>query len=265
MNTSAPPHRFQNKNLVVTGGAAGLGRVIATTFASEGANVFILDRDPADATVTALSRSGVRVGSATCDVTREADVVAGVKAAADWCSGAIDVLVNNAGFNGVCQLVKDMRLEDWNRTFAINLTGTMLVTREVIPYMEARRSGRICNLSSNVGRRGLPYRGDYVCTKWAMLGLTQTLALELAPHGIRVNAVCPGPIEGDRIEQVMDMHAAAEKRTRAEVRATWEEAAPMKRFARPEEVAALIAFLCSDESSCMTGQGLNATCGFIMT
>jgi len=265
MIASVTPRRFQNKNLVVTGGAAGLGLVIATTFAREGANVFILDRDRADAALASLAGLGVRTGSATCDVTCEADVVAGVKAAAAWCNDSIDVLVNNAGFNGVCQLVKDMRLEDWNRTFAINITGTMLVTREVIPYMEARRSGGICNLSSNVGRRGLPYRGDYVCTKWAMLGLTQTLALELAPHGIRVNAVCPGPIEGDRIEQVMDMHAAAEGKTRPEMRAAWEQASPMQRFAKPEEVALLIAFLCSEDSSCMTGQGLNATCGFIMT
>jgi 2-hydroxycyclohexanecarboxyl-CoA dehydrogenase len=265
MNASSTPRRFQDRNLLVTGGAAGLGRVIATMFAREGANVFVLDRDSADATRVELDACGVRSGAARCDVTREAEVVAGVQAAAKWCDGAIDVLVNNAGFNGICQLVKDMRLEDWNRTFAINITGTMLVTREVIPYMEARRAGRICNLSSNVGRRGLPYRGDYVCTKWAMLGFTQTLALELAPHGIRVNAVCPGPIEGDRIEQVMDMHGAAEGKTRPEVRAAWEQAAPMKRFAQPEEVAALIAFLCSDDSSCMTGQGLNATCGFIMT
>lgn len=265
MNTSASPRRFQNQNIVITGGAAGLGRVITTAFAREGANVFILDRDPADAALAGLAALGVRTGAARCDVTCEAEVVAGVKAAAAWCHDAIDVLINNAGYNGICQLVKHMRLEDWNRTFAINITGTMLVTREVIPLMEARRSGRICNLSSNVGRRGLPYRGDYVCTKWAMLGLTQTLALELAPHGIRVNAVCPGPIEGDRIEQVMDMHAAAEGLSRTEIRAAWEQAAPMKRFATPEEVAALIAFLCSEDSSCMTGQGLNATCGFIMT
>jgi NAD(P)-dependent dehydrogenase (short-subunit alcohol dehydrogenase family) len=265
MQPTATPRRFQDKHLIVTGAAAGLGRVVAEAFAREGAHVFILDRDPAEAAVARLTALGVRAGAARCDVTREAEVIAGVKAAAAWCHGAIDLLVNNAGFNGVCQLVKEMRLEDWNRTFAINITGTMLVTREVIPYMEARRFGRICNLSSNVGRRGLPYRGDYVCTKWAMLGLTQTLALELAPHGIRVNAVCPGPIEGDRIEQVMDMHAAAEGATRPQVRAAWEQAAPMKRFARPEEVAAQIAFLCSEDSSCMTGQGLNATCGFIMT
>lgn len=262
MNT---PPRFRQQNLLITGAAAGLGRVIARRFATEGANVFILDRESADSAVTELRLLGVRADAARCDITDERQVIAAVRAGAEWCNGAIDILVNNAGYNGICQLVRDMRLEDWQRTFDINITGAMLVTREVIPYLERRRQGRICNLSSNVGRRGLPYRGDYVCTKWAMLGFTQTLALELAPHGIRVNAVCPGPIEGDRIEQVMDMHAEAEGKVRAEVRRDWESAAPMKRFARPEEVAAQIAFLCSDESSCMTGQGLNATCGFIMT
>jgi NAD(P)-dependent dehydrogenase (short-subunit alcohol dehydrogenase family) len=257
--------RFLGQHLLITGAAAGLGRVVARRFATEGASVFILDRQPADEAVAELRSCGVRAASALCDVTDESQVIAAVRAAADWCDGAIDVLVNNAGFNGVCQRIRDMRLEDWQRTFAINITGAMLVTREVIPHLERRKRGRICNLSSNVGRRGLPFRGDYVCTKWAMLGFTQTLALELAPHGVRVNAVCPGPIEGDRIEQVMDMHAEAEGKTRAEIRRQWEDAAPMKRFARPEEVAAQIAFLCSDESSCMTGQGLNATCGFIMT
>jgi 2-hydroxycyclohexanecarboxyl-CoA dehydrogenase len=257
--------RFSNQNVVITGAAAGLGRVIASSFAREGANVFVLDRQPADLTMRDLSALGVRHDSAICDLTVEAAVVNGVKQAADWCNGAIDVLVNNAGYNGICQLIKDMRLADWNKTFAINITGTMLVTREVIPYMVARKQGRICNLASNVGRRGLPYRGDYVCTKWAMLGFTQTLALELAPYGIRANAVCPGPIEGDRIEQVMDMHAEAAGSSRSEIRRAWEDVAPMKRFAKPEEIAAQIAFLCSDDSSCMTGQGLNGTCGFIMT
>lgn len=257
--------RFIDKNVVVTGAAAGLGRVIARTFALEGANVFVLDQNPADETVNELRVIGVNANYAHCDVREEAAVVAAVLEAGKWADNKLDILVNNAGFNGVCQRVKDMKLEDWNKTFEINITGAMLVTREVIPYMEERKYGRICNLSSNVGRRGLPFRGDYVCTKWAMLGFTQTLALELASSNIRVNAVCPGPTEGDRIEQIMEMHAESEGLTVAQVRKNWAEAAPMGRFAQPEEVAAQIAFLCSDDSSCMTGQGLNATCGFIMT
>lgn len=257
--------RFIGKNVVLTGAAAGLGRVVARIFGQEGANVFVLDQNPADETVAELKAIGVEADSARCNLRDEAAVVAAVQEAAKWADNNLDVLVNNAGFNGICQQVKDMKLEDWNKTFEINITGAMLVTREVIPYMEAREYGRICNLSSNVGRRGLPFRGDYVCTKWAMLGFTQTLAMELASSNIRVNAVCPGPTEGDRIEQIMEMHAEGEGLTVAQVRKNWADAAPMKRFAQPEEVAAQIAFLCSDDSSCMTGQGLNATCGFIMT
>ena len=105
----------------------------------------------------------------------------------------------------------------------------------------------------------------YVCSKWALLGLTQTLALENAAHNIRVNAVCPGPIEGDRIEDVMAHHAKAEGKTIAEVRRDWEDAAPMKRFVTPEEVVNAMLFLCSEESSAMTGQALNVTGGFLMT
>ena len=257
--------RFENKNIIVTGSAAGLGQVVAHAFAKEGGNIFVLDQNQPDETFELIRKYEVKMDAATCDVRDEASVKNAIKKAAEWSGGKIDVLVNNIGFNGICQHIKDMKLEDWNKTFSINITGTMLVTREVIPYMEAQEFGRICNLSSNVGRRGLPFRGDYVCTKWAMLGFTQTLALELAGSNIRVNAVCPGPIEGSRIEQVMDMHAEAEGISQQQVRKNWEDAAPMGRFAKPEEVASQITFLCSEDSSCMTGQGLNATCGFIMT
>jgi len=119
-------------------------------------------------------------------------------------------------------------------------------------------------VSSNVAKRGLPYRADYVCSKWALLGFNQTLALEMAPHNIRVNAVCPGPIEGDRIEDVMRRHAEVEKKTVAEIRRAWQEAAPMNRFIEPGEVVALTLFLSSEDASAMTGQAINVTGGFIM-
>jgi len=141
----------------------------------------------------------------------------------------------------------------------------MLVAREVIPYMKKQQFGRIVFTSSNVGRRGLPYRADYVCTKWAILGLTQTLALELADFNIRVNAVCPGPVTGDLINEVVDFHARSENRPAEEIHREWANAAPMKRYIEPEEVANVMMFLCSDQSSAMTGQALNVTCGFIMT
>ena len=212
-----PPaaQRFVGKNAVVTGSRMGVGFVIARTLAAEGANVCLVDlRDASDAVGVISADGDGGPGSITqvqCDITDEAQVVAMAAEVSEIFGGECDVLINNAGYNGKCQLVRDMKLEDWEFTMKINLTGTMLVTRELIPLLESGGGGgKICNLASNVARRGLPYRADYVCSKWAIIGLTQTLAHELVDAGVRVNCVCPGPIEGERIEQVMDMHMQAE-------------------------------------------------------
>ena len=257
--------RFRGQNILVTGAAAGVGRLIALEMAKEGGNIVIADFQQADETVELVRAAGGSAGFIHCDVTKEDEVIAMAKEAARRVDGKIDVLVNNAGFNGKAQLVKDMRLADWEYTLRVNLTGSMLVTREIVPHMMRRRGGNIVITASNVARRGLPYRADYVCSKWALLGLTQTLALELADYGIRVNAVCPGPITGDRIEQIIQMHAEAEGNSVEEVRKAWSEAAPMKRFVTSEEVARVVMFLASDASSAMTGQALNVTGGFLMT
>jgi NAD(P)-dependent dehydrogenase (short-subunit alcohol dehydrogenase family) len=257
--------RFKNKNAIVTGASAGLGRIIAQSFAREGANIAILDYQAAEVTERAVKSEGRRCATFQCDVRDETAVAAALQSAAEFFDKRVDALINNAGFNGHYSLVKDMPLAHWQHTLDVNLTGTMLVTRAVLPLMIAARSGSIVTTASNVARRGLPYRADYVCSKWALLGLTQTLALENAPYNIRVNAVCPGPIEGARIEDVMAHHADVEGKSIAEVRKAWEDAAPMKRFVRPEEVAGAMLFLCSDEASAMTGQALNITGGFLMT
>lgn len=256
--------RFENQNVVVTGAAAGLGQIIAEEFAREGARLVLVDRQRVTETEKRIASAGARSSAIRCDLTKESDVKAMAREAAAACDGRIDILVNNAGFNGKTNLIKDMKLADWDYTLRVNLTGTMLVCREIVPHMIKRKAGRILNVASNVARRGLPFRCDYVCSKWALLGLTQTLALELVSHGIRVNAVCPGPVEGDRIEQLVKMHAAAEGVDVAEMHKAWENV-PMKRFIQPQEVARVIKFLCSDDSSAMTGQALNITGGFIMT
>jgi 2-hydroxycyclohexanecarboxyl-CoA dehydrogenase len=257
--------RFENKNVLITGGAAGLGRVIATSFANEGGDVFVLDRQPADETLEKIAALGRQARYAPCDVRDENAVNEAVAAACRFFDGRIDVLINNAGFNGHYELVSEIDLSHWRETLDINLTGTMLVTRAVLPHMIARRAGTIGTTASNVARRGLARRADYVCAKWAILGLNQTVALEVAQYNIRVNAVCPGPIEGDRIEDVMSRTALVENRSVDDIRRDWEEAAPMKRFVTPEEVTAALMFLCSEDASGMTGQALNVTGGFLMT
>lgn len=235
------------------------------SFAREGAEVAILDHQSADVTQALIAEEGRRCKAFRCDIRDEEAVNHSVAGAASFFDDRIDILVNNAGFNGHYNLVKDMRLSDWRETLEINLTGTMLVTRAVLPFMIAARGGAVVTTASNVARRGLPFRADYVCSKWAILGLTQTLALENAHHNIRVNAVCPGPIEGERIEEVMSNQARAEGKPPAEIRSEWANAAPMRRFVEPEEVAKTMMFLCSAEASAMTGQALNVTGGFLMT
>ena len=238
--------RFDDKRVIVTGAAAGLGRIIAQSFAREGADIAILDFQPAAATEAAVKAEGRRCRSFRCDVRDEAAVADAVAGATAFLGG-IDVLINNAGFNGHYALVKDMPLAHWRETLDINLTGTMLVTRAALPPMIAAGAGAIVTTS-----------------KWALLGLTQTLALENARHGIRINAVCPGPIEGDRIEDVMRRHAEIEGKSLADVRREW-EATPMGRFVEPREVADVMLFLASPAASAMTGQAINVTGGFIMT
>ena len=254
---------YEGKTVVITGASEGLGRVIVTSFAAKGAKLILVDMKEPVETVRMLRESGGKLlGTVLCDISRESSVRKMGEQVHAFSGGCVDVLVNNAGYNGKASLVENMKLEDWQYTLSVNLTGTMMVCREMIPLMNTQGAA-ILNVSSNVARRGLPYRSDYVCSKWALMGLTQTLALELVKKGIRVNAVCPGPINGDRIEQLLRMHAEAEGMTYEAMFESWKNA-PMGRFVEADEVAQVILFLCSDKASAMTGQSLNVTGGQLM-
>ena len=257
---------FKDKNVVLTGAAEGVGRSIALAFARAGANLILADHQHQGGTVDGIEAAvGRKPPCILCDIQNEQQVIAMGSQVREISGGKVHVLVNNAGFNGMAQLVENMPLEAWNKTIGTNLTGTMLVVRELIPLLRAARGAAIVNVASNVAKRGIPYRADYCCSKWAMLGLTQTqtLALELARDDIRVNAVCPGPIEGERVEQLLEMHSRIEQRPLEEMRRDWMNV-PMGRFIHPGEVAGAILFLAGKGSSAMTGQALNVTGGFIM-
>lgn len=256
--------KFANKNVIVTGSSEGVGREIAINYAREGAYVILVNRRKPEKTMEFIKNVGGKSDYVLCDITDENQIKSMALEVGKKCNGKVDILINSAGYNGKVSLIKDMNLSEWEYTLKLNLTGTMLVCREIIPYLINNKSGKIVNMASNVARRGLPLRSDYVCSKWALLGFTQTLALELVDQNIRVNAVCPGPIEGDRIEQLLHMHAEVEGISVDEMHKAWENV-PMKRFVTPQEVTKVVMFLSSEDSSAMTGQALNITGGFLMT
>jgi NAD(P)-dependent dehydrogenase (short-subunit alcohol dehydrogenase family) len=246
--------RFKDQVVVVVGGASGIGARTAERFADEGAAVVIIDRNPSEV-------DAVRA-SAVADVTDPVALASAFDTAEEV--GPISTVVNAAGISARAQLIVDFDPQAWLRTLEVNLLGSMLVGAQAVRRM-ADTGGSIVFVSSNVARRGLPYRSDYVASKWGMLGLAQTLALEAVDHGIRVNSVLPGPVDTPLLWEVVDYHAEVEGKTREQVAEEWRVGAPMKRYPEADEVANVIMFLASDASSAMTGQALNVTCGALMT
>lgn len=254
------------KVALITGGGTGIGREIARTFAANGADVAVCGPHSADLDLVAseVRALGRRALALVADVSVQADVRQMVaKTVAEL--GSLDVLVNNASVVGQVAPVADLDLEAWERVLAVNLTGAMLCSRESVPHLSRRGGGAIVNISSNVARRGVANRAPYVCSKWALNGLTQTLALEVARHNIRVNAVCPGPVMTARLNGAMSLMASERDLGLDALREEWEAESPMKRFATAEECANVALFLASASSSGMTGQALNVTAGMLMT
>jgi len=256
---------FENQTVLITGGGGGIGSALAKAFAVEGAAVVVADLilEAAHRVAHTLQTEGHKALALAGDVSSEEDcrrlVASSVSA-----FGSLDILVNNAGIGGPVAAIADMDCDDWDRTLAVNVTGAMLMSREALRVMLPQRRGAIVNVASNVGKRGTPYRGPYVASKFAMIGLTQTLALEVATHGIRVNAVCPGPVAGERIERYITKLAEVRNISPDVVREEWLRESPMRRMVTAEEVAAVVLFLASSRGSAMTGQAINVTAGRVM-
>jgi NAD(P)-dependent dehydrogenase (short-subunit alcohol dehydrogenase family) len=258
--------QLEGKIAVITGGGRGLGKGIALTFAAEGSDVVIAAR-----TETALKETAAEIeaiGRKCLAIVTDQAIPEQVRNMVDRTLerfGRVDVLVNNAGIGGPTLSVADMDLEAWKQTLAINLTGAMLCTKYILKDdMIPRRSGNIINISSVSGRMGHANRSPYSASKWGLIGLTQSLALEVGKYGIRVNCISPGPVVGERIEWAMRQVSKNQGISYEQAVANEIARTALGRMVRPEEVGYLAVFLASDKSAGITGQTINCCAGLRM-
>jgi len=247
----APDTSVRDLSVIVTAGAGGAGRVIATTLADAGARVLTCDVDAKAVADFAALRPDIAVLEG--DVGDEATVER-LFAEAERRHGPVDVLVNNVGIAGPTAAAEDISTADWNRSLQANLTSHFLCARRAIPAMKARGRGLIVNISSGSAKVGLPLRLPYVVTKGAVLSLTTNLARELGPHGIRVNAILPGAIRGERIERIIRAKAEALGVSAADYERDLLRYISLRTMVEPEDIAAMIVFLASPAGCRITGQ-----------
>jgi 3-oxoacyl-[acyl-carrier protein] reductase len=266
LETSSGRKKLQNKVALLTGGAKGMGGTIAELFAREGAGLVLAARD-LDALDAELERIGgvvpeVRGIAVRCDVTDEAQVEALVRRALDE-FGQVDVLVNAAGVTGPIETpVQDIRAEDIDDVLAINVKGTILCCKAIVPHMIERRQGKIVNIAGTSGLRGYKNRVAYSASKWGVRGITRTVALEVGLYGVNCNCVAPGPLYGPRMEKIIREKARVRGTTPEEIFAEYLSEQVLKRFTSPVDIAYAVLFLATDESRQITGQVITVDGGW---
>jgi NAD(P)-dependent dehydrogenase (short-subunit alcohol dehydrogenase family) len=238
--------------VLVTAGASGIGLAIARAFHAGGSRVYICDIDEAGMARAAGEMPGLL--TRRCNI-GDRDEIAAMVADAATRLGGIDVLVNNAGIGGPTKPVQQMDPDDWDAVIKVNLTGTFDVTRNAIAHLIASR-GVVINMSSAAGRFGYANRSPYSASKWALIGFTKTLSMELGEHGVRVNAIAPGAVAGDRAERVFRGRAETSGQTIEEVKRAGLAGQSLKYLVDPDDIAALAVFLASDAAKSISGQVL---------
>jgi NAD(P)-dependent dehydrogenase (short-subunit alcohol dehydrogenase family) len=255
-----------DKIAFVTGGGRGIGRAVALAFAREGALVTLVARTAAEVERAARAIADecrIATAHAACDVSDRESVERAFAAAAERFGRGPDILVNNAGIAESAPLVKTSD-EFWQRHLAINLTGTFYCTRAALPAMIERGWGRVINVASIAGKTGAPYIAAYSASKHGVLGLTRSVALEVARKGVTVNAICPGYVDTDMTTRAISNIEAATGRSAADSLEAIKNMSAQRRLVTPEEVAALALLLASEQGRGITGQAINVDGGSVL-
>lgn len=251
---------MKNKRVLITAGAGGIGRVMSETFVKAGARVHVCDvvQSALDETVKALG-----VSATLCDVSN-LEQVDRLFADAKARLGGLDVMINNAGIAGPTGKVEDISIADWQRCIEIDLNGMFYCTRLAVPMLKEAGGGSIINLSSAAGRLGFPYRTPYAAAKWAVVGFSKSLSMEVGTDNIRVNAIQPGVVEGERIDRVIAAKAQAVGISFEEQKRISLERVSMRSMVSPQDIANMALFLASDAGAHVTGQAISVCAGVEM-
>lgn len=242
-----------NKSVLVTAGAGGIGECIAASFAHAGARLHIVDLD---ITLAESKPDFCDALITQADVSKEEEVerIFGSHFAQ---FGGIDVLINCAGIAGPTAMVENISVDEWQHCFGVNINATFLCSRKAVPSMKQNRAGRIINISSTAGWHGYPLRSAYCAAKWAVIGFTKSLAMELGQYGITANAICPGSVEGDRMNRVIAAEAKEKGLSEQQVRDNYTRSCSMRTFIGAQNIADMAIFLASEKASKVSGQIMN--------
>jgi NAD(P)-dependent dehydrogenase (short-subunit alcohol dehydrogenase family) len=248
-----PYQGIEGQRVVVTAGASGIGRAIADMLIGHGARVHICDVEDGFLEDFAAAQPGA--GATRADVSSEVDVDRLFDEAAAKLGG-LDALINNAGISGPTGKIEELDPADWRRCIDVDLTGSFLCARKAVPMLKSSGGGSIVNLSSVAGKYGYPFRTPYASAKYGIIGLTETLAKELGPSEIRVNAILPGLVKGPRIEAVIRARAEETGQTYEQTEAKYLEKVSLRRMVSAEDIASMILFLLSDAGRNVSGQSI---------